>query len=143
MKQILLAILICVSAFSSNAQDILSLTINNRAVGHTTVNPDSPIVLQVNRSKYKNIKNIILDYKQTIPVEAYKRSIELVDEQEHVIFTSEELPGRPGRFVLHANPILKKLLQSKMLKLFLLSNPRNAMMGMPSRRNLLAELHMK
>lgn len=143
MKTILLAVFIVVSAMTLQAQDVLHLSINNKSIGEAPVNSETPMVLQVSKAKYRNIKSLILEYRQTQPVAAYKKSIEITDDKESVLYTGEELSSKPGKFAIVSASSLKKLAKQNILKVYILLNPRNDRMGMPSRRNLVAELHMK
>ncbi len=131
-----IAILFCTNIFS---QDKISVTINNKMRGETAVG-EGPYVLTVNRSKYRNISKLVLRYKvQT--TSPYKRTIEVTDADENSIYTLVE--GKNGIYNINVSVIKKKLLNQKTIKVFLMENPANSMMAMPSRRKLLIELHLK
>ena len=135
--------LVCICALKASAQDVLHLMINNKSVGQASTDMASPLTYQVSKSKYKNVRSIVLDDVQQSPVAVYKRSIEIVGDNDKQLFTTNESVTKAGRFIITKPAILKLLSKQNVLKVFLQQNPRNNMMGMPSRRNLLAELHMK
>ena len=119
------------------------LLINNKFVGKLSVGSSNPVVLEEKRSRYKAVKKVALDFNQFESAAAYKRTLEITDEQEKSIYTIEESPNKPGYYFITSPSVIKKILKENTIKLYLLQNPKNNRMMMPSRRNLLVELHMK
>ena len=132
----------CIYSFHASAQDVMHLTINSRSIGEITIGP-TPAIVEAVRSKYKNAKKVELEYRQSMPVAAYKRTLEITDTDEKQICTINESATKPGYYTINSSTTLKKLLKEKVIKVFLLQNPRNERMAMPSRRSLLIEVHMK
>ena len=126
-----------------NAQDIVRLTLNNKVIGKVSISPGTTLKFTAARGKYKNIKtgSVQLIHQQAIP--AYKESLEIADENDTVLLLTEESEGKPGNFIFSNQTTIKSLLKHSQLKIFLVQNPRNERMSMPSRRNLLAVLDLK
>lgn len=133
--------MLCLSFFSASAQDVVRLSLNNKFIGEVTTG-STPAVLEVPRARYKNIKKLDLEFKQGEPVAAYKRLLEISDNQQTQICLLNE-SDKAGHYVITSLPVLKKLLKENDLKVYLLQNPKDNRMSMPSRRTLLVELHIK
>lgn len=131
-----IAILFCTNIFS---QDKISVSVNNKLMGETIVT-ENPFALTVNRSKYKNISKLVLKYKVQNQ-SPYKRTIEVTDAAENSLYILDE--GKDGVYNINVPLVKKKLLTQKVIKVFLMENPANDRMSMPSRRKLLIELHLK
>ena len=144
MKRIaaFVTIFLFIFCFHVSAQDVLHLTLNNRSIGQLTTT-ETPTILETQRSKYKNIKKLVLDFRQKMAVSAYKRTLDITDEKENSIYSINESTSKPGTYIISSQSILKKMGKENVLKVFLLQNPRDNRMMMPSRRNLLVEVHMK
>ena len=121
------------------AQDKIAVLVNNKMLGQTIV-PESPVMLTVSKSKYKNLSKLTLKYtpqNQSL----YKRSIEITDGAENSIYTLDEAKG--GLYNINIASIKTKILAQKVIKVYLMENPLNDRMSIPSRRKLLIELHLK
>ena len=133
--------LIAVFAFGNVfSQDKLSVYINNKMAGETAI-PESPIVLSLSKAKYKNVSKLTVKYQSQNPTSPYKRSIAVTDGNENSLYSLDETKG--GVYNIDLSPVRKKLLIQKTIKVFLLENPVNDRMSIPSRRKLLIELHLK
>ena len=147
MKRKIKIIVLILSLWSFKAiaqeHDVVNVLINNKSVGKLSVNSSTPIAIEAKRSKYKTVKKVALDFNQFESAAAYKKSLEITDGSEKPIYSIEESATKPGYYILTSSSILKKMLKENTLKVFLLQNPRNNRMAMPSRRSLLVELHMK
>jgi hypothetical protein len=141
-SSIILAVIIGLCSFEASAQDVLHLMINNKSIGEITTT-STPTVLQAQRSKYKNAKRVEFEYRQSQPVAVYKRSIEVTDDQGKSIYIVNESATKPGYYLISSASILSKMLKENVIKVYLMQNPRNNRMSLPSRRSLLVELHIK
>ena len=99
--------LVCICALKAPAQDVLHLMINNKSVGQASTDMASPLTYQVSKSKYKNVRSIVLDDVQQSPVAVYKRSIEIVGDNDKQLFTTNESVTKAGRFIITKPAILK------------------------------------
>ncbi len=133
----LLSILFCTTIFS---QDKISVIINNKMMGERVITED-PIVINASRKKYKNIYKLVLKYTLQNASSPFKRSIEITNGGEDPLYTLNESKG--GIYNINIASIKKKLMTQKVIKVFLMENPANDRMAMPSRRKLLIELHLK
>ena len=143
MKRIFITCIIFSYGLMVNGQDILRLVVNNKNIGEVKLDNVTPLVLQANKAKYKKSKSAFLIYKQQQPVAVYRKSMEITDEKDNLILNIEESSTTPGRFSISSSMVIKKIFAHPSIKLYLMLSPKNEMMAMPSRRNLLVELHMK
>ena len=75
-----------------------------------------------------------------INASVYKKELEVTGDNTVII---SETNSRPGYFNISATNIKSQLKAGKKLKLYLLLNPSNPMMMIPSRRVYLGDLVMK
>lgn len=143
MKTSVIILLFALLSKSSSAQSYIKLTLNNKLVGKAVVPDQAPITFEVPINKYKNIKSLIVEYILKEPMDVYKKNIEIAGDNDVMIAGTNEESLKPLRLAVSSNSLLKKIYHQKTLKLYIILNPRNPMMSMPSRKNLLAEVHFK
>lgn len=136
------AFAIMMSANVMAQKNIVTLLIDGKKTGERVVT-DSPAIITVNKMKYKKVFEITLILKQTPVNNVYKKTIQVTDENESVLFEANELRSKHGWYKIKIAAIKQKLRDQKIIKVLLAENPANGMMKMLSRRTLLAELHFK
>lgn len=135
----IISFLFVVNVFS---QDVISVLINGKKMGETTIT-DQPAVINIKKIKYKNISAVTIIIKQAMRNDAFKRSIEITDENENSFYKVNELSSKHGWYKINLAPIRSKLLKENVIKVFLDEDPANSMMRIRSSRKLLAEIHFK
>jgi hypothetical protein len=134
----LVAMLLMANVFS---QDTISLLINGRKIGQATIAADQPVTINVKKVKYKNISSAILTVNPKSPKDAFKRTIQIADGNENILYTVNESSSKHGWYKIDLARIRSKLLKQRVLKIFLTEDPANSMMKIRSSRKLLAEIH--
>lgn len=131
-----------VSANVMAQKNFVTLLIDGKKMGDRVIT-DSPAIITANKLKYRKASEVILILKQ-IPVNnIYKKTIQITDENESVLLEANEVRSKPGWYKINIPAIKQKLLNQKIIKVFLAENPANDMMKMLSKRTLLAEVHFK
>ena len=72
--------------------------------------------------------------------DAYKRSVEAVDDASNSLMLSPETPGVLGQFDLSDKAVRKRLGKGKIVKLYLQLDPASAMSKAPSKRIFIGNL---
>ena len=142
MKLILFAFFMALTSLKASAQDGISLKLNNKLIGKISSSTATPVILEAQRSRYKNIRSILMEFWQTQSSGPYKRTIEITDKDERQIYSIEESSQNPGTYVISSPATIRILQKQKTIKVFVILNPINNKMGLPSRRNLFVEVHM-
>ena len=137
---ILLALIFSVKLFAQN--DVVTLIINGKKVGERTVSED-PSVINANKTKYKKISDLTVVFKQATVNKIYKRTLQITDENESLLFSVKEQKAKVGLFKVNLTKTRQQLLQQDIIKVYLAEDPANGMMKIPSKRQLLAELHFR
>lgn len=142
MKQLFIIFISLTFSFQLLAQNTTTVFINNKKAARAISNPEkTDAVLLIKKSKYKKYKPfIIVVAGEYIGSEMYKCSLEIPDYNSSII---EEIKNKPGHFNLSDPKTVKLLLAGKTLSLYLLINPSNPLMAMPSRRVFLGNVIMK
>lgn len=135
----IISILLAVNVFS---QDVISVIINGKKIGETTIS-DQPAVIEIKKIKYKNLPAVTLIIKQALRNDAFKRSIEITDENESKLYTVYESSSKQGWYKIKLAAIRSNLLKENLIKVFLDEDPANSMMRIRSSRKLLAVIHLK
>lgn len=135
----IISILLAVNVFS---QDVISVIINGKKIGETTIS-DQPAVIEIKKIKYKNLPAVTLIIKQALRNDAFKRSIEITDENESKLYTVDESSSKQGWYKIKLAAIRSNLLKENLIKVFLDEDPANSMMRIRSSRKLLAVIHLK
>ncbi|MEO6221302.1 MAG: hypothetical protein ABIO81_12795, partial [Ginsengibacter sp.] len=91
----------------------------------------------------KNVCNFDVLIEQKNPNAAYKRTIELTDENGIRLYTVDESKETSGVYNVGLADICKKLASKKIIKVMFLENPANDMLMLPSKMKQLAEIHLQ
>jgi len=137
---ILLALIFSVKLFAQN--DVVTLIINGKKVGERTVT-ENPSIISVNKTKYKKIFDLTVIIKHATVNKIYKRTLQITDENESLLFSVNEQKAKAGLFKINITKTRQQLLQQVIIKVYLAEDPANGMMKIPSKRQLLAELHFR
>ncbi len=140
MKNFLLPFLLMTFPIALFAQQATMSVVINGKKSHESTN-DSAEVINVRKSKYKNVSSLTLVYRQQNMSKVYKRSIEITNESGKPLYHTKESKLKPGWFPMNIVTLRNISLKEKTIKVYLLEDPANDMMALPSRRKLLAELH--
>ena len=140
MKNFLLPFLLMtipVAVFAQQAT--MSVWINGKKSCERIIH-DSAEVINVQKSKYKNVSSLTLVYREVNISKVYKRSIDITDDSDKLLYHAMESKLKPGWFSIRIVS-LRSISSKKTIKVYLLEDPANDMMALPSRRKLLADLH--
>lgn len=142
MKTILIVLLALSVSAQVNAQDTVFVYLDNEKAAQAIIDPIQPNVnLELKKTLHKRTKSFIVQvYGKHIGGEVYRRDLEISGDSS-IIMT--ETTNRPGLFDISQSDTKKKLLAGKVLKLYLLMNPSNPQMMIPSKRVYLGNLVMK
>lgn len=132
-----IAMLIASTVF---AQDKVSLLINGKKIGERIIT-DTPAVIEIKKIKIKNISSVTLTVNPASPKDAFKRTIQIADGNENILYTINESSSKHGWYKINLAGMKLKLLKQKDIKIFLTEDPANSMMKIRSSRKLLGELH--
>ena len=124
------------------AQQTTTVYINNKKAAQAVIKSEqTKAYLRIKKSKYKNYKSFIITVSgENIGSEVYKRSIEISGENSIII---DETKNKSGYFDISKTGTAKILLAGKSVSLYLLLNPADPLMMMPSRRVFLGDVVMK
>jgi hypothetical protein len=123
-------------------KNAVTLLIDGKKTGERIIT-DNPAIITVNKMRYKKVSEITLILKQTPANNIYKKTIQVTDENESVLFEVNEVRSKHGWYKINIPGIKQKLMNQKIIKVLLAENPANDMMKMLSKRTLLAEVHFK
>ena len=96
--------------------------------------------LTVQRVKYKNVHSLTLVLNHRVSG-VYKRSVEFTNESGTPVYQVQESKSKRGFFIINLSEARHIVFKERLLKLYLLEDPSNDLMALPSRRNLLIEIH--
>jgi hypothetical protein len=139
MKAILITVFMMLFAGNLFAQDVVSVAINGKKIGEAVVT-ETPAVINVNKAKFKNIKALTVMVKQAAANNVYKRTLQITNEPDSVLYQVNESSKR-GSYKINLSVFRLKILNQKIIKVYLAENPANSMMRILSKRTLLAEIH--
>ena len=122
--------------------DEVSVLVNGKRIGKTTVAED-PAIITVNKSQYIKIQGLTVMIKQGSVNKIYKRTLQVTDENETLLFKVAEQRSKIGLYKIDLTKKRQLLLKQNTIKVFLAEDPPNGMMRIPSKRKLLAEIHLK
>ena len=135
-------ILIILASFSFSthllAQDTTVIFINNQKTAQVIIKQgQAEALLQIKRLDYKKAESFIIQVNgEHVIGELYKRSLEISMNNTIII---EETKNNPGNFYISK----KQLPASKPISLYLIMDPSNPKMKIPSKRIYLGNLVMK
>ena len=133
-------LLFSIKLFAQN--DVVTLTINGKKVGEQIITEDPPVI-NVSKIKYKKISGLTLMVRQKAVNKIYERTLQITDENESLLFSVNEQRSKIGLYKIDLTKMRKQLLQQDIIKVYLAEDPANEMMRIPSKRQLLAELHLR
>ena len=133
-------LLFSIQLFAQN--DVVTLTINGKKVGEQTIT-ENPAVINVSKIKYKKISDLTLMIRLKAVNKIYKRTLQITDENESLLFSVNEQKSKVGLYKMDITKMRQQLLQQYIIKVYLAEDPANEMMRIPSKRQLLAELHLR
>ncbi|HUS00332.1 MAG TPA: hypothetical protein VMY77_01320 [Chitinophagaceae bacterium] len=122
--------------------DEVNVSVNGKKIGKISVAKD-PAVITVNKIQYKKIPNLTVTIKQSSVNRIYKRTLQVTDENESLLFNVAEQRAKIGLYKIDLTKKRQLLLKQNIIKVFLAEDPPNPMMRIPSKRKLLAEIHLK
>lgn len=142
MKFILIIFLSLPFSINMTAQDSITLLINNKKAAETVINiAQTETVLLIKKSAFKKISSLVIQVSgEDISAEAYNRLLEISGKNSLII---AENKNKHGHFDISKTDTKKQLTAGNPIALYLLLNPSNPKMMMPSRRVFLANLVMK
>ncbi len=142
MKFILTILLSLPFSLKMTAQDSITVLINNKKAAATVINAaQTEAVLLIKKSAFKKISSLIIRVSgENISAGAYTRLLEISGKNSFII---AETKNKYGHFDISKTDIKKQLTAGNPVALYLLLNPSNPKMMMPSRRVFLANLVMK
>ena len=141
MRRFIFFLVLLTASFQMTGQNTVTVFINNKKAAGAIINPDkTDAVLIIKKSKYKKLKPFILVVSgEYIGSEAYKRSLEISGETSIIL---NEIKNHLGHFDLSDSKTVKLLLTRKSMPVYLLLNPSNPAMAIPSRRVFLGNVVM-
>ena len=122
--------------------DQVSVSVNGKRIGKIAVAED-PVIVTVNKMQYKKIPKVSIMIKQSAVNRIYKRTLQVTDENESLLFHIAEQRSKIGLYNVDLTKKRQLLLKQNIIKVFLAEDPPNDMMRIPSKRKLLAEIHLK
>jgi hypothetical protein len=139
MKYLLIILFTGLPYFKMMAQDTIRVFINNVKTASAIIKPgDTTAVLSVKKSNLKNLKSIFIQVSgRNVRGEIYKHSLEIVGGTS---FFVDEAASKPGQFNMLKTNIKKELDKGKPVSFYLLLNPANPDMMMPSKRIFVGKL---
>ena len=119
------------------AQDTTVIFINNQKAAQVIIKQgQTEALLQIKRSDYKKAGSFIIQVNgEHVAGELYKRSLEISDNGNII----EETKNKPGHFYISK----KQFPAGKPISLYLIMDPANPRMKIPSKRIYLGNLVMK
>ena len=141
MKYFILTCLVVFNCCAIKAQN-LTVYLNNKKAATISVGED-PVVTNIKVKKYRNTSRLVLALDKQSMKSVYKRTLQVTDENENLLYQLTDSRSNAGVFKINLASLRKKLAGQKVLKVFLAEDPANDMMKLPSKRNYLAELHLK
>lgn len=123
------------------AQDVIRLMIKGKKVGDAIVK-EEPLVISVKKNKYKNISSLICIVKQKMRNDVFQRSISFSDSSGSDLYRVYE-SSKKGWYIINLDALRAKVLQLKMIKVFLQEDPANDRMAIRSSMKLLAEIYIQ
>ncbi|MEP6614998.1 MAG: hypothetical protein ABJA57_00395 [Ginsengibacter sp.] len=121
-------------------QDRISVVVNGKKTGDKAVN-ENATVLYLQISKYRKVSSLALVYMHANGSNVYKRSVEITNEKSGLLFILKETKSKQGWFIANMSTMRKMFAKEKTIRVYLLEDPANDLMALPSRKILLAELH--
>jgi hypothetical protein len=136
VKKILLGMAFIMLTNFCTAQLTVNVFINGTKAGQYEIKKDQTEGggLSYKKKVYKKIDKLTLEISDAALGKGYNKKIEVVENEEKVIYIANETQGAAGQFVLAEKAIYKKLLKGDAVKFYLILNPSNTKSKMPSRK---------
>ena len=142
MKKAITMLTVLFMSIQIFAQDTTVVYMDNKKAAQCiTTEEQKETKLLLKKSVYKNYKTLVIQIKGANAAgDGYKRDLEITGAASTMV---SEVKDKPGKFEVIDATVKKQLLAGKTLKLYLLLNPSNPMVMIPSRRIYLGNLVMK
>lgn len=142
MKFIISILILCSSSLKMTAQDTAQIFINGiKAAESVIAEGQTNALLILKKPQPKKLTTFIVKVTgNIINNQVYKRSIEIESDGTVII---EEIKNKPGYFDILKTKTFSLLSKRKPVALYILLNPSNPLMSVPSRRVFLGNLVMK
>ena len=141
----LIAMLLIFFAATSKAQITVDIFINGIKSGQYIVKDgDTETGMWYKKAVYRSMDKLSIQVKgKALKSEAYKRSVEAIDDAGNSLMLSPETPGVLGQFDLSDKAVRKRLGKGKIVKLYLQMDPANPAGKAPSKRIFIGNLTAK
>jgi len=141
----LIAILLIFFAAGSKAQITVDLFINGIKGGQYIVKDgDAEAGIWYKKAVYKSMNKLSIRVTgKALKSDAYKRSVEAVDDASNSLMIAQETGGTLGLFDLSEKAVMKRLGKGKIVKLYLQMDPANPSSKAPSKRIFIGNLTAK
>ncbi len=123
-------------------QNEISVMLNGKIIGKSVIENDSSVNLNISRQSYDTATEMELVLNKK-PNHVYKTTLQITNAKEEQLCLANESLSRPGTYPVNLSLLHNKSSDVEIIKVFLLQNPANKMMSLPSRRTLVAELYIK
>ncbi len=135
LRSLIVMLLILVTA-ASKAQITVNVFINGIKSGQYIVKDgQADAGIWYKKAVYKSMNKLTIEVKaKMLNTDAYRRSVEAVDDNSKSLILAQETPGILGQFDLTDKAVTKRLSKGKIVKLYLQLDPASAMSKAPSKR---------
>lgn len=139
MKYLLIILFTGLPFFKMMAQDTTQVFVNGVKAASAIIKPgDTTAVLSIKKSSLKNLKSIFIQVNgRNTRNGIYKRSLEIVGGSSTY---ADETAEKPGKFNMLKTNIKKDLTKGKSFSIYLLMDPANPDMMIPSKRVFVGRL---
>jgi len=126
-------------------QSTVTVSINGVKKGVYSIKPDqNNVSIVLKKSDCKKINQLtVLIKNEFISNAVYKRTLELTEAGDQPVAVIPEVAGAPGQFIFKNNKIKSLLIKGKPVKLYLVMDPADSKMMMPSKRIYMGTLLAK
>lgn len=139
-KILFYSLLIMISIPGFSQQPTLTVLINGKNAGKQTIGENAGFIT-VHRLKFQHVSSFAIVYKEVNASNVYKRSLEVTSLSDSILDHLEASKSKTGWFNLDIHFARKIVSKESKIKLYLIEDPANDRMALPSRRKLLAEIH--
>jgi hypothetical protein len=136
IKKILLGMVFIMLTNFCLAQLTVNVFINGTKAGQYEIKKDQTEGggLPYKKKDYKKIDKLTLEISGAALGKGYTKKIEVIEDENKVLYTANETLGADGQFILAEKAIYKKLIKGDAVKFYLILNPSNTKSKMPSRK---------
>ncbi|MEO6290510.1 MAG: hypothetical protein ABIO76_11340 [Ginsengibacter sp.] len=124
------------------AQVVISARINGKETEKRHV-ADKPLKVFVKKSDYKNVCDFDILVDQKNANHAYKRAIELTDENGGKLYSVDESKDSAGVYYIRLANVCEELSAKKIIEVMFIENPANDLLMLPSKMKQIAEIHLQ